>query len=458
MRCWLAVRMLTAPESRSARAAADAHGHLDTLTHLVPAGIGTMELLSDGTVMASASVGPSSAAWYKLTPDASGSYVNGTWTQLASMSVNRLFFASNVLPDGRVLVLGGKYINDVGNSPLDNTGEIYDPVSNTWTSIANYPEVSFGTAPTTLTADGKVLAAWDNGPQTFIYDPATNSWSPGPTKLNNDPSKRETWIKLPGGGILTYNVRSSPDDSMTLDPSSNSWVDSGGAPDELINSADRGLGPALLLPDGRVFLIGKDNGNTALYTPPTSPGDPGTWAAGPVIAGGDGFGAAAMLPNGHVLFSGGDGTATSGSPTNHMVEYDPTAPAATSITDVTPPVDISAEPSYFQRMLMLPTGQVLWTNEYQQLFVYTPDGAPQTAWQPTISSVVANGSHFTLTGTQLNGLSAGASYNGDGGAEMETNYPIVELQRDRRLGSCLLRPDDELEQHRRGHGEHAGEY
>jgi hypothetical protein len=38
--------------------------------------------------------------WYRLTPDASGSYVNGTWSQLASMSTQRLFFASNVLPDG----------------------------------------------------------------------------------------------------------------------------------------------------------------------------------------------------------------------------------------------------------------------------------------------------------------------------------------------------------------------
>ncbi len=397
------------------------------LTHLAPAGIGTMELLTDGTVMASASVGPSSTAWYRLTPDASGSYVNGTWSQLPSMSISRLFFASNVLPDGRVLVLGGKYINDIVNSPLNNTGEIYDPVSNTWTSIANYPEVSFGTAPTTLTADGKVLAAWDNGPQTFIYDPASNSWSPGPTKLNNDPSRRETWIKLPGGGILTYDFRSSPDDSMTLDPTTNSWIDSGGPSVELSNPADGGLGPALLLPDGRVFFIGKDNGNTALYTPPTTPDGTGTWAAGPVIAGGDGFGAAAMLPNGHVLFSGGIGTVYSSPPTNHMVEYDPTAPLASAITDVTPPVDISAEPSYFQRMLMLPTGQVLWTNEYQQLYVYTPDGAPQAAWQPTIANVVANGSHYTLTGTQLNGLSAGTSYNGDGGAEMETNYPIVEL-------------------------------
>ena len=54
-----------------------------------------------------------------------------------------------------------------------------------------------------------------------------------------------------------------------------------------------------------------------------------------------------------------------------------------------------------------------------------PTGAPQAAWQPTITSVVANGNHYTLTGTQLNGLSAGATYGV--GNEMDSNYPIVEL-------------------------------
>ncbi len=36
-----------------------------------------------------------------------------------------------------------------------------------------------------------------------------------------------------------------------------------------------------------------------------------------------------------------------------------------------------------------------------------------------------NGS-FTLTGTQLNGISEGAAYGDD--AQMSTNYPIVELK------------------------------
>src|SRR5258708_7812381 len=77
-------------------------------------------------------------------------------------------------------------------------------------------------------------------------------------------------------------------------------------------------------------------------------------------------------------------------------------------------------------MLMLPSGQVLFTYGSSQLYVYTPSGSPQAAWKPTISSIAPNGNNYTLTGTQLNGLSAGASYGDD--AEMDSNYPIVELQ------------------------------
>jgi hypothetical protein len=76
------------------------------LTHTAPSpdGIGTMMLLTDGTVMAEG--GRVDSTWYQLTFDATGSYVNGTWRSLASMHVRRQYFGSNVLPDGRELRRG----------------------------------------------------------------------------------------------------------------------------------------------------------------------------------------------------------------------------------------------------------------------------------------------------------------------------------------------------------------
>src|SRR5262245_25556525 len=77
------------------------------LTNLAPEGIATCMLLSDGTVMALASVEENPGKnWYRLTPDAFGSYLNGTWSPLATMHDTRVYFPSNVLRDGRVFVAG----------------------------------------------------------------------------------------------------------------------------------------------------------------------------------------------------------------------------------------------------------------------------------------------------------------------------------------------------------------
>jgi hypothetical protein len=57
-------------------------------------------LLTDGTVIV---INDKTSNWYKLTPDNTGSYVNGTWSQIASLpdGDQPRFFASAVLPDGR---------------------------------------------------------------------------------------------------------------------------------------------------------------------------------------------------------------------------------------------------------------------------------------------------------------------------------------------------------------------
>src|SRR3954465_11737759 len=61
------------------------------LTNSAGSAIGTMELLTDGTVMAQrAGV---SNQWVKLTPDALGNYATGAWSALASMSLQRLYTA-----------------------------------------------------------------------------------------------------------------------------------------------------------------------------------------------------------------------------------------------------------------------------------------------------------------------------------------------------------------------------
>ena len=109
--------------------------------------VDTMLLLTDGGVMCHVY---GTANWHKLVPDAQGDYVNGTWQSLASMPANApttqngptdapLYYASAVLKDGRVFVAGGEYNVNYASGVDLLAVEIYDPVSDSWSSLPNPP-------------------------------------------------------------------------------------------------------------------------------------------------------------------------------------------------------------------------------------------------------------------------------------------------------------------------------
>jgi hypothetical protein len=84
-----ALKRLLAPQQLSLNTASDtasaqmAGPTLTPLTNQLPDGIKFTMLLTDGTVMAQDGIYP--YMWWKLTPDINGSYLNGTWTQLANL-------------------------------------------------------------------------------------------------------------------------------------------------------------------------------------------------------------------------------------------------------------------------------------------------------------------------------------------------------------------------------------
>jgi uncharacterized repeat protein (TIGR01451 family) len=391
----------------------------------------SMNLLSDGTVMVQNGSPQGDQNWYKLTPSATGSYVNGTWSQAAPMNLGRLYYGSAVLPDGRLIVVGGEYYGP-SNTRFTNTAEIYDPVHNTWSYIASAPSPSdtLGECNVEVLPDGRVLASDKRGPATSIYNPATNTWVLGPSRLRGDWNDEETWIKLPDNSILSYDIWSSITDNTfeaqryIPDPNGGigTWVDASNVdptnPPSLLSnpSDDWEIGPGFLQNDGRVIQFGA-LGNTAIYNPATN-----LWSAGPaeptrVINGvsqqlvtTDQPGA--VLPNGNIVlrFAGG----------NYAYEYNP---VTQTFTDVT--LSGTVIP---RNLLVLPTGQVLaaTTTTPGVMEIYTPSGAAPASSKPTISSITNPGNGtYTLAGTQLNGISEGADYGDDFG--IATNYPIVQL-------------------------------
>ncbi len=79
-------------------------------------------LLNDGSVLVNSMFFSShSDPWYRLVPDKTGSYINGTWTNAGTLpsGYNPLYFASSLLPSGQVVVMGGEYNNGVAS--LDHT-------------------------------------------------------------------------------------------------------------------------------------------------------------------------------------------------------------------------------------------------------------------------------------------------------------------------------------------------
>src|SRR5262249_23969760 len=114
----------------------------------------TMLLLTDGTVMCQQS---GSKNWFKLTPDAKGDYVNGTWSRLSAMPNAPLYLASAVLNDGRVFCAGGEYSNFVPGAGL-LAAEIHDPLMDAWTVLSTLPGwAKFGDAPCCVLPDGRLL-------------------------------------------------------------------------------------------------------------------------------------------------------------------------------------------------------------------------------------------------------------------------------------------------------------
>lgn len=387
---------------------------IQTLLHQPPNGAGIGFLLTDGTVMYQ---GNSESDWWKLTPNDSGSYVNGTWTRLASLPSGYVpdAFASAVLADGRLVIVGGEYNN--GNFTLTNLGAIYDPKANTWTNLpAPTGWTYIGDSPSVVLPNGNFLVGNKLTESMAVLNPKTLTWTVLTTSGKSDFFAEEGWTLMPGGSILTMDVKNAPNSERFV-MSTKKWTTAGSTIVDLHSPSPFGcikygpnlcyfppgeIGPAILRPDGTVFATGSNSstgsgaGHTAIYSPKTG------WSVGPDFPNGDNAGDsfAVLLPSGNVLVEGG---ITS-------YEFDGTSLTTTLSTPGS--------------LLMLPTGQVLVGGSE----VYNPTGTYEAAWAPTIATVpstLTRGLTYKITGTQFNGLSQAAAFGDE--FETATNYPLVRI-------------------------------
>jgi hypothetical protein len=431
-------------------------------------------LLTDGSVLAQ-NADLQDISWWKLTPDQNGSYINGSWTQVASPPAcpnnfpgasadtiySPLYYASAVLPDGRFIMVGGEYnynydyvYNNGSREVFTSQGAIYDPVANTWTCIAPPPGwTNIGDAQSVVLADGTFMLAHFTDNQVATLDTSTNPPTFNPPFTTPGKSYQydeEGWTLLPDGTVLTTENWDPSDNAQTpalkYDPNTGTWSSAGIAPDPLTLLTEGTtqyyeIGPAILRPDGTVFASGATGFND-VYDFNTS-----TWSSGPsfpTVQVNYGAGScslsnateqlkaadapAALLPDGNVLIAAApvdSQAACQWVPPTEFFEFD-----GTNLTQVASSTYSSTSVSFVGRLLVLPTGQVLYTNTYNYVEIYTPAGTPNPAWAPTITSfppsVTAGAANYQLTGTQFNGLSQAVAYGDD--YQAATNYPLVRIR------------------------------
>ena len=404
-------------------------------------------LLTDGTVLIQDTGFPD---WWRLTPDSTGSYVNGTWTQIASLpnSYSPLYHSSAVLPDGRLIIEGGEYLLNLQQTELVPTwsakGSIYDPIADTWTPIkppsffTKVPGLgqTIGDAQSVVLADGTYMQADCCTKEQALLDATTLTWTQT-GKNKYDPNDEEGWNLLPSGEVLAvdaYVPLSFPylpngKNSELYNPKTGAWHSAGSTIVQLWDSAkDCGgesvatfeLGPGVLRPDGTVFYTGANScgpGNTAIFNSLT-----GTWTPGPPFP--DDLdiadGPAALEPNGKVIMAA---SPFFGPPGVVFFEWD-----GTTLTPVVGTPNAPFEPSYITNLLVLPTGQILQTDFSNDVEIYAPAGTYEKAWAPRITSVptfIGRGKTYQLSGVLLNGMSQGAFYGDD--IQAATNYPLVRI-------------------------------
>ena len=131
----------------------------------------------------------------------------------------------SVLPDGKVVVVGGHETGEVGI----NDAFLFDPATRAFTRLPNMASARWYPSSTEL-SDGKVVVisgnitpnSWADTPE--VFDPATNTFSPLTGVSTSDLHEEEYPLSflLPSGKVFT--IISSKGNARLLDVSARTWT------------------------------------------------------------------------------------------------------------------------------------------------------------------------------------------------------------------------------------------
>ena len=240
--------------------------------------------------------------------------VSETFSTLPMMTTARIFHTATLLPNGKVLIAGGFGVLNK-NSTITNTAELFDPASETFTELPPMTATR-GFHKATLLPDGRVLVVGGiasdatNLNTAELFDPNAGTFVP----LSNTMTAARllcTLTPLPNGKILIAGGAAAATAEL-FDPGSQTFMAI-----SPLNSTRTGH-TATLLPSGKVLIAGGvTNSGTILETAELFDPALGTFTSlsptalptGDGLAGRmnsrRGYHTATLLSNGKVLLAGG---------------------------------------------------------------------------------------------------------------------------------------------------------
>jgi len=215
--------------------------------------------------------------WMRTTQMTASTQI-GTWSTVSSMAVPRAYQTATLLPNGKVLVVGGRGLLSMPSAwgqpgSAIASAELYDPKTGRWSSAGSLSVPRFAHTATLL-SNGRVLivggnsavpnASFPDGAGALssaeLYDPRTNTWSlaasmPSARSFHTATLLADGRVLVAGGALV--DAESSTDypgsvlaSAELYDPASNTWTAAEPMPFAAMNQS------AALLSDHRVLVIG----------------------------------------------------------------------------------------------------------------------------------------------------------------------------------------------------------
>ena len=243
----------------------------------------------------------------------------GKFVNSGEMHVDRRSHDQVTLPDGRVMVIGGRntHARPCAECPKASIAiEVYDPVTDEWTLTGSLVDSRLSMV-VAAQPDGSVLVAggtnksWELVDAAELWDPATDTW----TLTGSMTVARQdyAWTVLPDGRVIVIGGLAFADKTFSRLASAELYTPETGEWTEVASmSVERTLHTATTLADGRVLVVGggKLDGphlkTAELYDPATD-----TWTDAGEMSVGRVTHTATTLADGRVLVVGGRGKKTS---------------------------------------------------------------------------------------------------------------------------------------------------